>query len=143
MNYGCCLMSKGEYEKALSYFEQALVTAPAMATFLSIWPLRKNALERAPAEVEADFRKALEYSAGYHGSYFFYARWLDQQKRDTEAVPLLIKTIQLSPSFMEARYLLMDIYTRERQWKDLSALAKETLKIDSHDQQALDYLKTC
>lgn len=141
MNYGCCLMGKGEYGKALSYFEQALAYSPFYDRLFINLAIVKKALKRAPAEVEANFRKALEYGANYYGSYFFYAQWLDRQKKDAEAVPFLIKTLQLSPSFMEARYLLMDIYSRKHQWKQLSALAKETLNINSHDRKALSYLK--
>lgn len=141
MNYGCCFMRKGEYGKALSYFEKALVYCPFYGNLFINLAIVKNALERAPAEVEGDFRKAQVYGPNYPASYFFYAKWLNQQKRDTEAVPLLIKTLQLSPSFMQARYLLMDIYALGHRGEELLIMAKETLNIDSHDQLALIYLQ--
>lgn len=142
MNYGCCLMSKGECGKALGYFEQALAYCPYYGYLFINLAIAKSVLGRAPAQVEADFRKALVYGGSYHGSYFFYARWLVQQKRDTEAVPLLIKSLHLSPSCMEARYLLMDIYSSEHRWNEVLSLARETLTIDSHDQKAIAYLET-
>ncbi len=138
MNYGRALMSGGDVRGALGYFDRGLALAPDYVYLHINEAIARDALGQQAA-AEENFKKALKCDPGYFGCYFYYARFLQQHDRPAEALPLLAKTMQLSPGFSEARYLLMHIYARQREWKALGQAVDETLKLSPRDPVAMTY----
>ncbi len=128
MNYGLALMSKGDLRGALGYFERGLALAPDYAYLHINTAIAQNALGQGAA-AEEHFRKAMKCDRGFFGCYFYYAKFLHEHNRASEALPLLAKAVELSPGFSEARYLLMRIYAQERDWKALEGAVDQTLKL--------------
>ena len=138
MNYGLALMSEGDIRGALGYFERGLALSPNYAYLHINIAIARDALgERTAAEEH--FTKALKCDPGYFGCYFYYARFLHRHSLPERALPLLIKAVELSPSFSEARYLLMRIHAQQHDWKALGAVVEETLKLSPEDTAATAY----
>lgn len=140
MNYGLSQMAKGNYKDAESYFTKALEMWPAY-TFLHInmGVLKEATGDRVSAENY--LKNAVRYGENYPDTWFFYSRFLVNQQRYSEAVPMLIKAIELSPAHIGARELLMKAYEATGDWDKLQALAQNTLQIIPGNQNALSYLE--
>ncbi len=139
MNYGLTLMAKGDYAGAEKYFKRALELTPNYPTLHINMGVLKAALGNA-AEAEEYFRKAISLGPGYPDCYFYYGRFLKEQGRLDEAVGNLYKTVELAAAHLQARYLLMDIYLKQRNYRKLAGLADETLRIVPNDRQSVYYL---
>ena len=138
MNYGLSLMSGGDIPGALGYFERGLTLAPDYAYLHINTAIARDALGQAAA-AEDHFKKAIRFNPGYPGCYFYYARFLHKRDRTREALPLLVKAVEMSPAFWDARNLLMRIHAEQRDWTALGAAAQETLKIFPEDPTARAY----
>jgi len=139
MNYGLTQMAIAKYDVALEYFEKAKEFTPYYSYLYINIGILKNATGHID-EAERNFKLALQYGPEYHGSYYYYAQFLAGRGRNKEAVPLLKKSLILSPGFMESRYLLMNIYSYEYMWDELKQLAAETLSIVPGDPISAFYL---
>jgi tetratricopeptide (TPR) repeat protein len=132
MNYGLTQLNKGEYNRALSYFNQALKYTPTYSYLFVNRAITFSALGRS-AEAEKDFKKALQLAPNSHVSYFYYARWLNSQGRTNKAIPLLQRAGELSPGFLPSKHLLLEIYAAENNRATADLLAREILLIDPKD----------
>lgn len=141
MNYGLTQMNKGDYLTAMSYFKTALKYAPNYPYLQINLGIVYSAVGRQK-EAEAYFRKALTLDPNLHSSYYFYARWLDQQGRQLEAIPLLLKSISLSPGNFEARYLLINIYSKLNDRASAMVQVGQILAIDPNNKLVSQFLAT-
>jgi protein O-mannosyl-transferase len=114
MNYGLTQMEKGNYQKALEYFERALTLTPHYSYLHVNLAILKDVLNQ-PVEAERYFRNALQYDPNNPESYYFYARWLTGRNRAEEAVPLLRQALQLSPAHSSAQSLLNQVLSHAAQ----------------------------
>ncbi len=105
MNYGTTQMAKGDYKRALDYYTRAKALYPYYPTLFINIAIAEGATGHA-ADAERDFRYALQISPSAPDSYMFYGRWLIDQGRKSEAIPLLQKAIALSPGDATAQGLL-------------------------------------
>jgi len=138
MNYGLSQMSKGRYAVAKKYFHEGIKYAPGYARLYVNLGIVQGAMSNRQ-EAEASFKQALAIDPNLYVSYFYYARWLAQQGRQTEAVPLLVKSAELSPGFLPGRHLLLNIYESKAK-NDLALLeARKILEIDASDAIACQY----
>jgi tetratricopeptide (TPR) repeat protein len=140
MNYGLTQMSQGKYAEAKSLFEKATVYTPNysyLETNLGIVTDRTGDVRLA----EQHFQRALQLQPDYVGGRYFYARWLVDQGRATEAIPHLQRAIALSPALTSARTLLINLYFAKGAGGNLHALLQETLTIAPSDPTALAYAK--
>ena len=71
----------------------------------------------------------------------FYARFLIKQWRFTEAIPLLQQAIRVSPLDIEARTLLMTIYSMTADWDKLKAAAQQSLQLFPQNPDVINYLE--
>ncbi|MDP4268345.1 MAG: hypothetical protein Q8880_13060 [Bacteroidota bacterium] len=140
MNYGLTQMSKGKYDVALTYFEKALVYNPYYSILHINLGVVKNSLGRYN-EAERHFKDAISYGQYSHEAYYYYANFLKQHYRESEAIPYLEKSIQAGPNYMYSRYLLMDIYNELGMWDKLTQLTNETLRLFPGDKEALKYIE--
>lgn len=140
MNYGLSQMAKGDYPKAEKYFMQALQMWPTY-NFLHInLGVLKNA-QGDKGAAENYFKNAVLYGAGYPDSWFFYGKFLCDQKRFAEAIPMLTKSIELSPAHIGAHEQLMKAYYETNQFDKLNELAVQTLQIIPGNANAINYLE--
>lgn len=139
MNYGLTQMVQGRYDEAKRLFERALVYNPNYATLEVNLAIVKSSLGD-PVGAEAHFRRALMLRPDEPSSYSYYARWLVQQNRVEQAIPLLTQAVALSPAIVDARYQLLDAYTRTGQTDQAKALAAETLALSPGDPVVERYL---
>ncbi len=141
MNYGLSLMAKGDYIGAEKYFTDALTLWPQYAYLHVNMGILKNAIGDA-ASAEQYYRTALTYRSDIPELYFFYAEFLHKQQRNSEAIGLLKKSIELYRANPQSRYLLMTVYAENNENENLVALAQETLQIIPGDITALAFLNT-
>ncbi len=139
MNYGLALMGKGDYKNAELLFSRSLEVWPYYSYQHVNMAILKNAMGKAN-EAEPYFLNAIKYAPGLPNSYFFYARWLNQKNRKSEAVVQLGKCLQISKANTDARFLLMDILFETGQLEDLKRVCKETLEIIPDNEKAKQYL---
>ena len=132
MNYGLALMEQGRYAAALAYYEEAEKYYPRYPYLYINLAILDNVLGRDP-EAEANFKKAVEFGPDNYLSYYYYARWLTMTGKRNDALPLLVKSIELSPSYMDARHLLLEIYRLQNDPVKIVELARQTLAIDPND----------
>ena len=139
MNYGLTQAGKGRLDVALKYYLEAKKYYPyyhyLFINLASLYSALNN-----QQEAEANYKQALIYGADYNGSYYYYANWLFGQGRQKEAIPLLERSIEMSPAFLWDRQLLLRIYESQKK-DDLAAMvARQILEIDPADATAWQYL---
>jgi Flp pilus assembly protein TadD len=105
MNYGTTQMAKGDFKRALEYFNRAKALYPYYHTLFINIAIAEGATGH-PVEAERDFRDALSMSPSSPDSYIFYGRWLVENGRKSEAIPLLQKALALSPADATAQGFL-------------------------------------
>ncbi|GGE38684.1 tetratricopeptide repeat protein [Pedobacter psychrotolerans] len=140
MNYGLAKMAQGDYKTASVYFERALVMLP---TYANIY-INMGILKAATGHDDQSsfyFKKGIEYGQNYPDTHFYYAKYLYQKKVYDTAQAELLKVLALSPSHLEARFLLMDTYQKTSQWDKLEKLAIESLKYSPQNQIISRYLE--
>jgi protein O-mannosyl-transferase len=140
MNYGLSVMGRGDYPEAKRLFEQAQRYAPYYATLQTNLAIVNGELG-APQVAEQHFQHALQLDPDFVGGHYFYARWLVEQGRAREALPLLQRALQLSPGFYAARALLIQLYGARQARAELTALIQETLVLSPTDSLALAYAR--
>jgi protein O-mannosyl-transferase len=140
MNYGLALMGKGDYVGAERYFLRALELTP------NYWTLHTNmgvlcAATGRYQPAEAYFKEGIALQPRVPDPYFFYARFLKARERYPEAIANLGKCLQLSPAFLEGRYLLIGSYLSLGQLDRAAASAEETLRLVPGDARATALLE--
>lgn len=140
MNYGLALMERGEYAGAETAFLRALALAPAYSYAHVNLGVVKAATGRA-AEAERSFRQGLALGKDRPAPYYFYARFLVQQQRASEAVPLLRTALTLAPADLDSRHLLLQVLRERNDVAQLESLARQTLDIAPGDAVAAAALR--
>jgi len=140
MNYGLTLMAKGNYSDAEYNYRKALKFWPNWLYLHINMGIVKEATG-ANAEAEQWLLNAIRLGQRSPEGYYYYARFLRNQKRNDQAVANLKTALQVSPAHLESRYMLMDLLAQMEIWDDLQATAQETLKILPGDANALAYLE--
>lgn len=139
MNYGLSQMNKGRYDIAQKYFEAAKLYIPYYARLYTNLGILNGVMNRQQ-EAEENFKKGIACDPRLCSAYYFYARWLNERGRQVEAIPLLLKSIELSPGYLYDRQLLLSIYASQRKNDLAKVTALQILKIDPSDAVAWQYL---
>ena len=105
MNYGNTLMTKGDFNGALSYFHRALALAPQYSVLLINLAIAEDATKQ-DAAAEQHFKDALRLAPATPDSYTYYARYLLSHSRTEEARAFLRSALELSSTDLTARELL-------------------------------------
>ena len=140
MNYGLSKMAKGEYPEAEKYFNMALTMWPDYS-FLNI---NMGVLKSATGDKESAekyFKHALDVGKNFPDTWYFYGKYLSDQLRYSEAIPLLTKAIELSPAHIGSRSQLMKVYNETGDWEKLKEVAESTLQIIPNNVEAAMYLE--
>lgn len=139
MNYGLTQMAKGDAARALDYFERAKAYTPNYHSLEINLGIAYGTLEQDEA-AEPHFLRAIELVPTEARTHHYYARWLKHEGRWRESVWQLQQAVALNPDFIEARYLLMQIFSEEEDWMQLKAAAEDTLQRFPYDTTAATYL---
>lgn len=138
MNYGLSQMAKGEYDTADRYFTAALVGLPSYSTLhINLGVLKDAQGDKATAETY--FKNAMAYNSTNADSYYFYSRFLAKYYRYDEAIPLLLRALEISPAYLASRELLMKIYDSRQEYDKLAQLAESTLQLAPDNTEAQKY----
>jgi tetratricopeptide (TPR) repeat protein len=139
MNYGLTFMARGDYPDAEKYFLKAMKFVPDYAYLYINLGVLKAATGNAK-QAESYYLKAITLNPRLPDCYYWYADFLNKQKRYNEAAWYAQKTLQLSSAHLDARKLLMSIYLESGRFTELKALAEQTLRIAPGDKQTAAYL---
>jgi tetratricopeptide (TPR) repeat protein len=139
MNYGLALMRRGDYAGAETYFTKALQFTPYYANLYVNLGVVKAATGRS-GEAEPYFQKAIALNPAWPDGYYFYADFLDKQKRYDGAILNAQRALSLASAHLNARKLLMKIFLELGQFDTLRTLAEQTLLIAPGDKQVEGYL---
>jgi len=138
MNYGLTLMEKGQYDKALTYYHKALYYTPNYSLLhinIAIAQGGKNNLKAA----EQSFKKAIQLNPYIDTPYYFYAEFLNKNKRYHEAREIAEKAHKITPYNLNTQYVLMHSYLQLKLFNKLEKTIEHTLKIAPDNAMALKY----
>ncbi len=139
MNYGLALMGRGDYAGASSYFGRATAFTPDYYVLEINRGIVDGAMANA-AEAEKHFRRAMELAPVEAGPKYYYARWLHEAGRFTEAAEILRTSIALNPTFMDSYYLLMQDYYDDANADGVHQIARQVLERFPADPTAQNWL---
>ena len=126
MNYGLTQMEKGDYVRALSYFTRGLEYNPDYYVLEINLGIANGALNN-DEEAERHFARSLELAPQDAQALYFYASWLRDRGRLGEAIRSLEADIAANPAYLDARYLLMQIYYGMGDTTSLERTARDLL----------------
>ena len=139
MNYGLTLMGRGDYNGALYAYEQALTKTPNYYILhINLGVLKDATGDKATAEQY--YKNGLAYGPTYVEPYYYYARFLFNNARTTEAEVMVNQGLALFAGHLYSRYLQMDIYNALGDRTKLLDAAQTTLSIYPGDAKAQAYL---
>jgi len=92
-------------------------------------------------EAEQHFRRALIIGSGQPDPPLYYARWLESKHRLVEAQEQAENAIQANPRAFFARYLLLKIYSAQRNRPAFDNLMQDSLRLAYNDETARRYLE--
>lgn len=139
MNYGLSQMAAGRYTAALDYFTRALVYNPYYSVLEVNLGVVNGALHNG-AEAERHFLRAVQLAPKSAEAKMFYGRWLNEAGRVPEAIGTLKEALVDQSDYVEARYMLMQIYAKLGDRENLRALAEETLAMLPSDATSRKWL---
>ncbi len=113
MNYGNSQMAKGKYDIALQYYTKALKLLPYYSYLHINLGIVKNAMGKPVDEVENHFVNALSYDKNNPEVYYYYAKWLYENKQINKAQDLLKKGLIISPAHSRIKNLINKINLEE------------------------------
>ena len=99
MNYALTLMARGDYARALEYFEKGKVAWPRYS-YLHINLGVVTAAMGDPVKADLHFRDALALDANNPEAYSHYAAFLRRQGRENEAMDVARRGLVLSPAHL-------------------------------------------
>lgn len=140
MNYGLTQMAAGKYGPAEEYFNKASATLPYYNSLYINLGILMGATSR---QVLADeyFKKAITLSPKTDDGYSFYARYLNEKTRDSDAIVYANMALSINPYSVMSLKVLMSSYERLGRWDLLGKTSRKTLAVLPGDAQATAYLK--
>ena len=139
MNYGLALYSQGDYPGAEGYLKKAEKLSPEYSVIYTNLGLIKEQ-EGDPVLAENYYKSGVKLGSTMPDPLCYYASFLVKQWRYTEAVPLLEKSIKLSPLYLTPRLQLIDAWSMTGDWDSLKQQAKQTLRFAPQNATVLSYL---
>lgn len=140
MNYALTLYRRADYADAEKYLKIAEKLTPEYAAvYINLGLVYE--MEGNLTLAENYYKEGVRLGPDYPDAYSFYGRFLLQQWRFTEALPLLQKAISLSPTDYTAQTLLMNLYSMTGDWDKLKNLAQSSLVLFPRDEKVQNYLQ--
>jgi Flp pilus assembly protein TadD len=116
---GLTYVERGQYEKAISFYEQAIGLNPQLAAlhYLVADTILKTS-NPDTARAEKYLRRATELDSNLAAAYLSWGRLQVRANRYAEAAPLLERAVSLQPELPEAHYQLSRVYVRLKRSED-------------------------
>jgi len=139
MNYGTLLMGDGKIDEAEQYFEKAKQYWPDYDLIYVNMGIIKN-LKGDTINAENDFKQAVALNGwDYYMASYYYGSYLQNRRRDAEAIVQLNNALRKNPSYTDAGYLLMNIYWNNHD-RAIAATCRQMLSAVPDDSIAKKYL---
>lgn len=136
MNYGVIKVDQRKYAEAERYFNKAMELTPAYSfIYVNLGVLKEKTGDNQAAENY--YLNGIELGNIYPSHFFLYGQFLYRQARFVEAQVMLQKAIELSPSYLEPRVILIKTFEQLGEWDQLKTLAISTLKVAPGNADAL------
>ncbi|MCU1329239.1 MAG: Tetratricopeptide 1 repeat-containing protein, partial [Bryobacterales bacterium] len=139
MNYGITQMAKGDYKTALDYLNRSEVLNPDYYVLEINLGVANGAVGNTE-KAEKHFARALELADDDVSPRYYYARWLSEQGRYTEALAHLAAAEYQNPDYLFAPQLAMEIHGTRGDATGLRAVAQRTLARFPSDPVAKSWL---
>ena len=139
-NYGGAIVNRQDFPAALP----VLMHAQRILPFDSVIQVNLgNTYDGLGNDIEAErhFRRALEVGPGQPDPPLYYARWLESRHRLDEARVMAQAAVALNPRAFFARYLLLKIYSQQKNRPAFDNLMQESLRLAYNDETARKYLE--
>lgn len=110
---GMTYSERGAYEKAISFYEQALALNPQLAALHYL--VAETILKSSDADTtraEKYLKRATELDPNLAPAYLTWGRLYVRTNRYTEAAPLLERAVSLQPELLEAHYQLSRVLVK-------------------------------
>jgi tetratricopeptide (TPR) repeat protein len=110
---GMTYSERGAYEKAIDFYEQALVLNPKLAALQYL--VAETILKSEVADTtraEKYLRRATEIDPNLASAYLTWGRLYARANRYDEAAPLLERAVSLQPELLEAHYQLSRVLVK-------------------------------
>ena len=92
-------------------------------------------------EAERHFQRALVVAPGMPDPPLYYARWLESKHRLEEAQAQAEAAVRANPRAFFARYLLLKIYSQQKNRQAFDNLMQDSLRLAYNDETARRYLE--
>jgi len=123
---------KQHFAEAEAVYRQALERRPDDVRILRrLWDLQSDQ-DREDAVI-ADCTRRIGQDDRFADGYFARARAKAGLKQWADAIEDALKTLEIDPTFDEARRLLLEIHTRAKNWDGVEATARAGLAYDPND----------
>jgi Flp pilus assembly protein TadD len=139
-SYGASFVAKEDFAGALAALERAEQLRPGDPVVQLNLGIAYGGLGRDP-EAERHFLQALSLAPGAPDPPLYYARWLDSKHRPGEALAHAQAALQANPRAFFARYLMLKIYSEQRNRPAFDSLMEESLRLAYNDETARHYLE--
>lgn len=139
MNYAVALIGQQRFNEAETNLRKAIGILPEYAFSYTNMGIIKEK-EGQPELADHFYRMGVELGFKLPDAYYYYGVFLARQLRYSEAEPILLESIKLSPLYVEPRMALMNIYSMTGRWDELKKLANQTLQLSPGNTDALSYL---
>ncbi|TWJ03232.1 Tfp pilus assembly protein PilF [Mucilaginibacter frigoritolerans] len=140
MNYGVALVTAEKYAEAEKYFQKAMRITPDYALLYTNMGYVKE--KEGQLQLAENYYKAgIQLGNKVPDTYYFYGLFLIHQLRYSEAEPILLQAVKLSPLYLAPQIQLMNIYSKMIRWNDVVDMANQTLHIAPGNAGALSYLR--
>jgi len=139
-SYGASLVNKQDFAGALPLLERAAQLRPYDSVVQLNLGVSYDGLGR-DSEAERHFRQALALAPGMPDPPLYYARWLESKHRLEEAQAQAEAAVRANPRAFFARYLLLKIYSQQKNRQAFFNLMQDSLRLAYNDETALRYLE--
>jgi len=116
---GMTYSERGAYDKAVSFYEQALALNPQLATLHYL--VAETILKSETADTtraEKYLRRATELDSNLAPAYLTWGKLYVRTNRWDEAAPLLERAVSLQPELLEAHYQLSRVLVKLRRTEE-------------------------
>ena len=139
MSYATTLMSRGDVADGLPYLERAAALSPYDYLPEVNLGVAYGSLQR-DADAARHFERGVALAQDLWDPHYYYGRWLKEKGRLAESQAQLETALRLNRLSFPTRYLLMDLYSQQKNWPVLDRLIPETLQLSNNDDLARRYL---
>ena len=121
MNYGLAEMRRGDAQTALDHFERALNTNYGRHPYLFVNLGLATDYLGDKSRAERYLKQAVRMGPGFPETHYYFAKWLHENGRPTDAIQHIEKALELSPAHQAAGHLQQKIRRSAQEVLDTAA----------------------